>query len=780
MSYSKYTLLGYQYDTLDSNNAESWTERRETYSDTSKTHLTKSLYLWDAGNATETLYDPFDKQSWTSRVTEYLLSSNLTAPSKVTTFYDNSTKDVVTYDTNNTQNYTQQRIFYDVLGKATKDSTNYDDGRVGQGTYIDGVKRAEKVSDGASAFNWSSQDIRYDTSGAISRIATVMDNSNTQLSRYENGVKILDSTTDNANTQSWETQTTRYASNGTDVVYVNTVSDDGTRTKHVYDSENKQSYKDYKVTYTQENKIFSKEITGDNGRKITLTYNSDGSLAKREDTDSGEQTNIASNGNFDLNLSNWTASGAVSIADTEQTNGNGVNLGAGSNSETGQITQTLATEAGKTYTVTFDAAKLLGAAGNDVIDLTEHLRGTATASQSTAWANNHEQYGAHKLIDGEINRNDINDVAHTLNERRPWMEIDLKDEYSITSLELHGRPQGASWNNYATVKVLDEDRKVVYQGKISGMSQGNPVQTINIPDDIEGQYIRLEHTLSYRYFMMQEVKVFGDATTATSENALTLSANGSVIKTVTTSEMPETLGSSETITAEFTATSDTTELTFNQLIPSTNGRDLNVYLDNVNVANKNEAGAYNWSSYSQTNDSAGVAVSKERVYDDGRTVTDSYSNGIRSERNEVDGGSVHSWSSIQSLFDNSGVMTSKIITYDNGRKYTDSYTDGKRVSQLREDVDNIYKWASITDSFDLSGVKTASSQTLDNGRTVDIAYTDGKRTTTTVTDSANSHSWASYVITYEDDGTTYDARTLTRDSGSVSSYDWVNDGWVLV
>ena len=137
------------------------------------------------------------------------------------------------------------------------------------------------------------------------------------------------------------------------------------------------------------------------------------------------------------------------------------------------------------------------------VDLTEELRGTATASASSVgWGGN-----ASKVIDGNTNGNNW---VHTQKGKDEWVEVDLKDDYALTSIVVTNRGDNgnvAGRLNGAEVVALDASGNEVYRSApISGAGNGE-VFTFDLPPGIEAQFVRMEH--SGKYLHVSEIQVFG-------------------------------------------------------------------------------------------------------------------------------------------------------------------------------------------------------------------------------------------------------------------------------
>ena len=157
----------------------------------------------------------------------------------------------------------------------------------------------------------------------------------------------------------------------------------------------------------------------------------------------------------------------------------------------------------------------------EAVNLTEDLRGIATASHSSTYG----WWSADLVLDGNADAKNWN---HTWNGANEHVEVDLKDAQFITRVEVTNRGDG--WGhrlNGAEVVLFDASGTEVHRfAPIAGAGTG-AVLTFETDAPLEAQFVRVEH--HNQYLHVSEIEVFGlptgNASDAVEEN-LTQSLKG--------------------------------------------------------------------------------------------------------------------------------------------------------------------------------------------------------------------------------------------------------------
>ena len=81
-----------------------------------------------------------------------------------------------------------------------------------------------------------------------------------------------------------------------------------------------------------------------------------------------------------------------------------------------------------------------------------------TASQSSTYAGDANQFGAANCIDGEIRDVDhgIRSICHTNDEATPWIAIDYGTLVTVQRVEIFNRPVAGSRTRNVDVRISDE------------------------------------------------------------------------------------------------------------------------------------------------------------------------------------------------------------------------------------------------------------------------------------------------------------------------------------
>ena len=179
---------------------------------------------------------------------------------------------------NGAKNWDTIETYYDASGQIEARLINYDDGRVRQDSFENGVRTATEIQDGAyeggeGNYAWTAMNMYYDENGALAHKFTVYDDGRVRQDDYIDGVRhtsiIEDKYIFNGGNYNWDTQHFVYDDSGS-VAERQVTYDDGDEMLQ---------------TYVDGNLIQKSEYDGDNSEawlgRVT-TYNDDGSVASTE------------------------------------------------------------------------------------------------------------------------------------------------------------------------------------------------------------------------------------------------------------------------------------------------------------------------------------------------------------------------------------------------------------------------------------------------------------------------------------------------------------------
>lgn len=99
-------------------------------------------------------------------------------------------------------------------GTRSSNATTLDDGRVIETFFTDGRISSTRVTDGGDAFSWHSIERSYDAGGAMTRQLNTFDNGTVQEISYNNGHRTAITTTDLGNVATWASYTDSFDSTG--------------------------------------------------------------------------------------------------------------------------------------------------------------------------------------------------------------------------------------------------------------------------------------------------------------------------------------------------------------------------------------------------------------------------------------------------------------------------------------------------------------------------------------------------------------------------------------
>ncbi|WP_158623122.1 filamentous hemagglutinin N-terminal domain-containing protein [Pseudorhodobacter sp. E13] len=139
------------------------------------------------------------------------------------------------------------------------------------------------------------------------------------------------------------------------------------------------------------------------------------------------------------------------------------------------------------------------------VDLTKSLRGLVTAAVSSS---GNSRAKAASAIDGEVSRYNR---AETGSGAEEWIEVDLASALVLTEIVLSNPSYNRAETNAsligAEIVVYDATHQEVYRS--APITDAGDAEALNIalPENVEGRYVRLEHSGQSLY--VSEVKVFG-------------------------------------------------------------------------------------------------------------------------------------------------------------------------------------------------------------------------------------------------------------------------------
>lgn len=178
-----------------------------------------------------------------------------------------------------------------------------------------------------------------------------------------------------------------------------------------------------------------------------------------------------------------------------------------------------------------------------------------------------------------------------------------------------------------------------------------------------------------------------------------------------------------------------------------------------------------WDQAQTIYDASGQKVGKVTFYDDGRVLSQEWSEGLLShslmEDNPGDGtGGAKSWDRIETFFDGAGQASSRITIYDNGSTREDSFQFGQKVSSIAIDVEDNTDWIQSETYYDAFGSRETRTTQYDDGRVTYQTYAFGQLASSITEDAPfdfgnGAYDWASRGTIYENgervlSGTTYD------------------------
>ena len=176
------------------------------------------------------------------------------------------------------KSWTSIETFYDPAGQVEARITNYDDGRLRQDSFENGIRTNTEIQDnayggGESQYPWTAINISYDETGKIAAKHTIYDDGRVKTDSYEDGVRTSSTIEDrflfNGGNYDWDQQQFVYAEDGS-VASREISYDNGDAVQSVYDNGLR---------------IERSEFDGDGSEAWlgrTTSYNADGSVASTQ------------------------------------------------------------------------------------------------------------------------------------------------------------------------------------------------------------------------------------------------------------------------------------------------------------------------------------------------------------------------------------------------------------------------------------------------------------------------------------------------------------------
>ena len=195
-----------------------------------------------------------------------------------TTFVDGVKTTATMTDVDNAYAWESYTDTFDLDGNRTSRDTTYDDGRQAQNAYVDGVLASSLVTDVADSFVWNTVDRDYDANGVQTRQTNTYDDGRVLETTYVNGVRASAVMTDPTNAYLWTSYTDSFDANG-DLLLRTITYDDGrvtettssgglTTSSLITDIDNAYAWDTIERGYDAEGMQISQINTYDDGRVL--------------------------------------------------------------------------------------------------------------------------------------------------------------------------------------------------------------------------------------------------------------------------------------------------------------------------------------------------------------------------------------------------------------------------------------------------------------------------------------------------------------------------------
>ncbi len=220
----------------------------------------------------------------------------------------------------------------------------------------------------------------------------------------------------------------------------------------------------------------------------------------------------------------------------------------------------------------------------------------------------------------------------------------------------------------------------------------------------------------------------------------------------------ELTGKLVSIKTSFDDGREDTQLSFVQSSGTTNVR--------VDTAN-----TFKWNTTSTTFDARGDMVSRDREFDDGRTLSMTFEGRVRKTAEWNDVGDAYNWASRAMTFDSAGRLLSQSQTMDDGRLRQVTYSEGVLETFNVSDAGNAHAWATKSKSYDAQGRVSELVVVYDDGREATTTFANGIRQSLTVLDLGDVYGWDQIVRGYGGPGGAKLFSQRISDDGLVTVFD---------
>ncbi len=141
-------------------------------------------------------------------------------------------------------------------------------------------------------------------------------------------------------------------------------------------------------------------------------------------------------------------------------------------------------------------------------------------------------------------------------------------------------------------------------------------------------------------------------------------------------------------------------------------------------------------------------------------------------------GNIRDWKTKTIEYNPDGTAATQSVNYDDGRSLTLSYNNGVPEVQLLADTLDAYDWSTIITIFDANGDKMRKTLTDDLGVVTDTFYFMGEVDKIETSDSADAYAWDEKLVDYEDGELVLSA--VLEDDGDVSAVYFSDTGKVSI
>ncbi|RYG89925.1 calcium-binding protein [Loktanella sp. IMCC34160] len=206
------------------------------------------------------------------------------------TIYLDGVKTTVTLsDLGDAHSWSSYVDIFNANGQMISREMTYDDGRVALSSYTDGSRVSTFITDDGNQFNWESVEKLYGADGQLLSQTYLYDDGREVETSYVDGIRTSIVTTDHANSYVWTSYVDVFDALGTLSSRTMTY-DDGLVEATVYDSSNVQAWESYVDVFSSSGDLVTREMTYDDGR-VALSSYTEGNRLSTFITDDGDQFN---------------------------------------------------------------------------------------------------------------------------------------------------------------------------------------------------------------------------------------------------------------------------------------------------------------------------------------------------------------------------------------------------------------------------------------------------------------------------------------------------------